>query len=69
MTHVGYDGSDDYLALAPASIDPGEIATNDAGRFEVTLNDLKTGRYRLRIAYQGDLSHGPSSSEQDLVLE
>jgi len=55
------------LALAPAPVDLGEIVTNEVGRFDITLSDMDTGRYRLRLNFAGDLSHWPSFIEQELV--
>jgi hypothetical protein len=46
-----------------------EVTSGPSGEFHVQGEDLPSGRFRLRVSYQGDLGHWPSYFEQEVIVE
>jgi hypothetical protein len=57
------------LPLAPVPIPLAGATSSPTGEFHVEGEDLQSGRYRLRVSYQGDLDHWPSYFEQEVIVE
>jgi hypothetical protein len=57
------------LPLAPVPIPLAEVTSGPSGEFHVQGEDLPSGRFRLRVSYQGDLGHWPSYFEQEVIVE
>jgi hypothetical protein len=56
------------LPLAPSAIPLAELTTGPDGGFELA-QESPSGRFRLRVGYDGDLGHWPSYLEQVLLDE
>lgn len=58
-----------FVPLQPSPIALGSLTTDSAGSAFLNLQEMKPGRYRLRLSYPGDLTHWPSYLEEELVVE
>jgi hypothetical protein len=54
------------LPLAPVPIPVAEVTTGGSGQFEVDVEGLTPGRYRIRVDYRGGLDDWPAYFEQEV---
>lgn len=58
-----------FVPLQASPIDLGSHITDSAGMTLLDVEGLQPGRYRMRLSYLGDLTHWPSHTEEELVVE
>lgn len=57
------------LWFAPRPIGLGSVTTGEDGGYRVATRSLGNGRYRLELAYGGDLDHRPSRTQARITVK